>query len=190
MEVAKTGKGIEEESGAVFDVTKFQLDYLTTPSGLLDIGIDLTKVDITTRTRPADELYIIAYPHFNVNGKSAAECTMPLEQADSQTHFQCLCSCHEAFGFYSKQSVPHTSYVGSLLDSAYSCRAWWELALLEPASTNGMCSACLSGRLSLTQFCMHTCTHTHFACTSCHSWHQFHTFCIFVLLSLSRCAHI
>jgi len=69
MEVAKTGKGIEEEGGAVFDVTKFQLDYLTTPS---DIGIDLTKVDITTRTRPADELYIIAYPHFNVNGKSTA----------------------------------------------------------------------------------------------------------------------
>ncbi|DBB02056.1 hypothetical protein WJX77_010807 [Trebouxia sp. C0004] len=67
MEVAKTGKGIEEEGGAVFDVTKFQLDYLTTPSGLLDIGIDLTKVDITARTRPADELYIIAYPHFNVN---------------------------------------------------------------------------------------------------------------------------
>ena len=72
MEVAKTGKGVEEEDGPVFDVTKFQLDYLTTPSGLLDIGIDLTKVDITSRTRLTDELYIIAYPHFNVNGESAA----------------------------------------------------------------------------------------------------------------------
>lgn len=72
MEVAKTGKGIEEESGPVFDVTKFQLDYLTTPSGLLDIGIDFSKVDITTRARRTDELYIIAYPHFNVNGESHA----------------------------------------------------------------------------------------------------------------------
>ena len=69
MEVAKTGKGIEEEGGAVFDVTKFQLDYLTTPSGFLDIGIDYNKTDITTRACQTDELYIIAYPHFNVNGK-------------------------------------------------------------------------------------------------------------------------
>lgn len=68
MEVEKTGKGIEEEGGAVFDVTKFQLDYLTTPSGFLDIGIDFGKTDITTRARPTDKLYIIAYPHFNVNG--------------------------------------------------------------------------------------------------------------------------
>ena len=69
MEVAKTGKGIEEEGGAVFDVTKFQLDYLTTPSGFLDIGIDYNKTDITTRACQSDELFIIAYPHFNVNGK-------------------------------------------------------------------------------------------------------------------------
>lgn len=67
MEVAKTGKGIEEEGGAVFDVTKFQLDYLTTPSGFLDIGIDYNKTDITTRACQSDELFIIAYPHFNVN---------------------------------------------------------------------------------------------------------------------------
>lgn len=73
MEVAKTGKGIEEESGPVFDVTKFQLDYLTTPSGLLDIGIDFSKVDITTRARRTDELYIIAYPHFNVNEMIAVD---------------------------------------------------------------------------------------------------------------------
>lgn len=71
MEVARTGKGIEDDGGAVFDVTKFQLDYLTTPSGFLDIGIDYGKTDITTRTRQTDELYIIAYPHFNVNGVSS-----------------------------------------------------------------------------------------------------------------------
>lgn len=72
MEVAKTGKGIEEEGGAVFDVTKFQLDYLTTPSGFLDIGIDYNKTDITTRACQSDELFIIAYPHFNVNGELSA----------------------------------------------------------------------------------------------------------------------
>ena len=71
MLFAKTGKSsVEEDDGPVFDVTKFQLDYLTTPSALLDIGIDWPKVDIRTRTKQTDELYIIAYPHFNVQGKS------------------------------------------------------------------------------------------------------------------------
>ena len=74
MEVAKKGKGIEEEGGAVFDVTKFQLDYLTTPSGFLDIGIDFGKTDVATHTQQTDKLYIIAYPHFNVNGDSLTLC--------------------------------------------------------------------------------------------------------------------
>lgn len=78
MEVAKTGKGIEEEGGAVFDVTKFQLDYLTTPSGFLDIGIDYNKTDITTRACQSDELFIIAYPHFNVNGGVLGDLSMLL----------------------------------------------------------------------------------------------------------------
>ena len=39
-----------------------QLDYLTTPSGLLDIGIDFNKVDVASRCKASDELYIIAYP--------------------------------------------------------------------------------------------------------------------------------
>ena len=70
MLFAKTGKGVEEDDGPVFDVTQFQLDYLTTPSALLDIGIDWPKVDIRTRTKQTDELYIIAYPHFNVQGEN------------------------------------------------------------------------------------------------------------------------
>ena len=147
MEVAKTGKGIEEEGGAVFDVTKFQLDYLTTPSGLLDIGIDLTKVDITTRTRPADELYIIAYPHFNVNGKSAAKCIMSLAQADSpQMHLK----AHDIALKHFKQAkyplhVLCEHRKGRLLFSTYSGRAWWGSALHEPVSASGLCSARLSG---------------------------------------------
>lgn len=89
MEVAKTGKGIEEEGGAVFDVTKFQLDYLTTPSGFLDIGIDYNKTDITTRACQTDELYIIAYPHFNVNGIHS----MTPQHAAVDTCCRCCCSC-------------------------------------------------------------------------------------------------
>eukprot|EP00891_Asterochloris_glomerata_P008847 jgi/Astpho2/8847/Aster-05482 len=72
MQVAMSGAGKNPAAGSwdvnpVFDVTKFQLDYLTTPSGLLDIGIDFNKVDVASRCKPSDQLYIIAYPHFNVN---------------------------------------------------------------------------------------------------------------------------
>lgn len=70
MQLAKAGSGKDDTDAPVFDVTKFQLDYLTTPSGLLDIGIDFGKVNIASRTRSADKMYIIAYPHFNVNGGS------------------------------------------------------------------------------------------------------------------------
>lgn len=145
MEVAKTGKGIEEEGGAVFDVTKFQLDYLTTPSGLLDIGIDLTKVDITTRTRPADELYIIAYPHFNVNGKSAAKCDIPLEQADYlRRTFNAHGLALKRLGL-TKQGVSYTSYVSiAKATSLAQHKAWWDSALHEPDPTSGMRSARLS----------------------------------------------
>ena len=72
MVFAKSGKSTVVDEGSVFDVTKFQLDYLTTPSALLDIGIDWPKVDIRTRTKETDQLYIIAYPHFNVQGKFVA----------------------------------------------------------------------------------------------------------------------
>lgn len=92
MEVAKTGKGIEEEGGAVFDVTKFQLDYLTTPSGFLDIGIDYNKTDITTRACQSDELFIIAYPHFNVNGELLA--TLPCCYCCSPYQYCCSLLCN------------------------------------------------------------------------------------------------
>ena len=72
MVFAKSGKSTVVDEGSVFDVTRFQLDYLTTPSALLDIGIDWPKVDIRTSTKDTDQLYIIAYPHFNVQGTSSA----------------------------------------------------------------------------------------------------------------------
>ena len=50
---------------AVWNSTAFQLDYLTKPSGLLDIGIDINKFDPATRVKPSDKLLIAAYPHYD-----------------------------------------------------------------------------------------------------------------------------
>lgn len=53
------------EVDAVWDQTSFQLDYLTKPSGLLDIGIDLSNNDPASRVHPTDEVLIMAYPSFD-----------------------------------------------------------------------------------------------------------------------------
>ena len=84
MQLAKTGKDRYDEDAGVFDVTKFQLDYLTTPSGLLDIGIDFGKVNVASRTKDTDQMYIIAYPHFNVNGEFSMACGNPLQLLSRQ----------------------------------------------------------------------------------------------------------
>jgi hypothetical protein len=75
MNVAKTGMTMDPNAGRagfdpVFDEsTNFQLDYLTEPTGLLDLGIDLKKFKIADRVRESDTAFVAAYPHFNVNGK-------------------------------------------------------------------------------------------------------------------------
>jgi hypothetical protein len=74
MMVAKDGRGMDPAAGsggveAYFNQTKFRLDYLTRPSIFLDMGLDINKFDPTQRVSASDELFIIAYPHFNVNGK-------------------------------------------------------------------------------------------------------------------------
>ncbi|KAK9844343.1 hypothetical protein WJX74_001039 [Apatococcus lobatus] len=58
--------GSEDDDGPVFGSTKFQLDFLTRPSILGDIGLDFGKVKFPERVKPTDELFICAYPHFNV----------------------------------------------------------------------------------------------------------------------------
>ncbi|KAH7621997.1 hypothetical protein Ndes2526B_g02822 [Nannochloris sp. 'desiccata'] len=70
LKVAQCGKKKDPNAGswdldAVWDQTSFQLDYLTKPSGLLDIGIDLSKNDPASRVKPTDELLIMAYPSFD-----------------------------------------------------------------------------------------------------------------------------
>jgi Domain of unknown function (DUF1995) len=72
LAVAKRGKAIDPNAGSwnidpVFEQTKFQLDYLTRPTGFSDFGLDFGKLDVTQRAKATDELFIAAYPHFNVN---------------------------------------------------------------------------------------------------------------------------
>jgi len=57
----------------VFDETKFKIDYLTQPSGLLDIGIDLSRFNPADHTKDTDELFIVAYPHFDPRELIAVE---------------------------------------------------------------------------------------------------------------------
>lgn len=72
--MATRGKAMDPNAGSwtidpVFEGTSFNMDYLTNPTPLLDLGIDFNKVKVAERVQPSDQLLIIAYPHFNVNGR-------------------------------------------------------------------------------------------------------------------------
>lgn len=54
---------------SVFEGTLLKLDYLTKPSLFEDFGF-VTKVKMTDRVKPEDELFLVAYPYFNVNGNA------------------------------------------------------------------------------------------------------------------------
>ena len=51
-----------------FGGASFKLDYLTKPSLFEDFGF-VSKVKMADRVKQGDELYLVAYPYFNVNGK-------------------------------------------------------------------------------------------------------------------------
>lgn len=70
---SKQHAGSDDDGGPVFGSTKFQLDFLTRPSILGDIGLDFGKVKFPERVKPTDELFICAYPHFNVQGEALGE---------------------------------------------------------------------------------------------------------------------
>jgi hypothetical protein len=55
------------ETEPTFRDSPFQLDFLTQPTPLLELGID-TGANVCTRVQPTDEVFIAAYPSFNVNG--------------------------------------------------------------------------------------------------------------------------
>lgn len=54
---------------SAFEGASFKLDYLTKPSFFEDFGFT-EKVKMTDHVRPEDELFLVAYPYFNVNGSS------------------------------------------------------------------------------------------------------------------------
>ncbi|KAH9679845.1 DUF1995 domain-containing protein [Citrus sinensis] len=51
---------------SVFEGASFKLDYLTKPSFFEDFGFT-EKVKMADRVKPEDELFLVAYPYFNVN---------------------------------------------------------------------------------------------------------------------------
>lgn len=57
---------VEFARSSVFGGVSFKLDYLTKPSFFEDFGF-VEKVKMTDRVKPEDELFIVAYPYFNVN---------------------------------------------------------------------------------------------------------------------------
>lgn len=72
MRVAKEGKALDPAAGSpelqpTFGQSNFKLDYLTDPNPLSDIGIVIGQPDVLDRIRESDQLYIVAYPYFNVS---------------------------------------------------------------------------------------------------------------------------
>ncbi|KAL4199349.1 hypothetical protein AMTRI_Chr03g50700 [Amborella trichopoda] len=51
---------------SAFEGASFKLDYLTKPSLFEDFGFS-TKVKMDDRVKPEDEIFLVAYPYFNVN---------------------------------------------------------------------------------------------------------------------------
>ncbi|XP_072980384.1 protein LPA3 isoform X2 [Typha angustifolia] len=51
---------------SVFGGSSVKLDYLTKPSLFEDFGF-VTKIRMADRVKPEDEIFLVAYPYFNVN---------------------------------------------------------------------------------------------------------------------------
>ncbi|KAG9139999.1 hypothetical protein Leryth_010515 [Lithospermum erythrorhizon] len=51
---------------SIFEGASYKLDYLTKPSLFEDFGF-VNKVKMADRVKPDDELFLVAYPYYNVN---------------------------------------------------------------------------------------------------------------------------
>lgn len=60
-------KEVDFARKSVFEGSSLNLDYLTKPSFFEDFGFT-TKVKMSDRVKPDDEVFLVAYPYFNVNG--------------------------------------------------------------------------------------------------------------------------
>ncbi|GMH42564.1 hypothetical protein BSKO_10483 [Bryopsis sp. KO-2023] len=73
-ELALAVRGADGGSGIPrFANTPFRMDFLTKPTGLMDLGIDIGKVAVADRAKDTDEAFLIAYPSFNVNEMISVE---------------------------------------------------------------------------------------------------------------------
>ncbi|KMZ76217.1 hypothetical protein ZOSMA_105G00470 [Zostera marina] len=59
-------KEVDYAKKMLFEGVSFKLDYLTKPSLFQDFGF-VNKVKMADRVQPNDEIFIAAYPYFNVN---------------------------------------------------------------------------------------------------------------------------
>lgn len=64
------------ELSPVFNNSRFQLDFLMKPTGLMDFGIDLNKTPMAGKIKDTDKIFIAAYPHFNVDGTLFPPCIL------------------------------------------------------------------------------------------------------------------
>lgn len=66
-------KEMELQRTEAWEQTKFQLDYLTKPNGLLDIGLDVSGYDPLSHVCDEDTMFIAAYPSFDPRELVAAD---------------------------------------------------------------------------------------------------------------------
>ena len=66
---------VEFARKSVFEGSSLNLDYLTKPSLFEDFGFT-TKVKMSDRVKPSDEMFLVAYPYFNVNGQNLTQSTL------------------------------------------------------------------------------------------------------------------
>lgn len=65
---------------SAFEGASLKLDFLTKPSFFEDFGF-AEKVKMADRVKPEDELFLVAYPYFNVNGLFSTSCFLLIHTA-------------------------------------------------------------------------------------------------------------
>lgn len=77
-------KEMELQSSDIWNQTKCNLDYLTKPNGLLDIGVDISGYDPLCHVTEDDRVFIAAYPSFDPRELVAADKVWSFVQMDSK----------------------------------------------------------------------------------------------------------
>lgn len=81
---------------SAFEGSMLKLDYLTKPSIFEDFGFS-TKVRMTDRVKPDDEIFLVAYPYFNVNGSFSGPPNRVIIQFLEAHYMRPFC-CRDACG--------------------------------------------------------------------------------------------